>query len=408
MSKAVKKFNSLNGQFANRSRLEEVLEMCEKENRRLLVARIKKAIAKLPKEGPARIVVLEKAVEKSGLNGKVVNLPKSKEKTEKATRVKDKLLLQNKQLKTKIDNLLKAKDGGQEASRLYKKLLQNNQKILKLAKKYPQIYPAGLSAPWHEGLAKQALNNCSRLNPGYKYDKNGELQRANVSLKTLKDIANKATDFESAYKAVLLLAVPANVVKVLREKYNKDLKLNPKEVFHKFYNDVTNTNIKNTKKKKPTADTSKKSDTDHTSKKEVTRVTEKKAVVAKEEKKSTHRFTKGQTVQVSKRWGNTQPGMEGTIKQLRKSVHGDPMYKVLLNNGKDVVYPEDVLQIPTQGKLFGTKSKKTVPQKRKTVTRKRKTVTKKTKSGLKSPNIEPNTTAGGNCIGGSTRPLNSQ
>jgi hypothetical protein len=51
-----------------------------------------------------------------------------------------------------------------------------------------------------------------------------------------------------------------------------------------------------------------------------------------------------------------------------------------------------------QGALFGPKSKKNV-------TKKRKPVTKKTKSGLKSPTIEPKTTAGGQSIGGSFRPL---
>jgi antirestriction protein ArdC len=94
--------------------------------------------------------------------------------------------------------------------------------------------------------------------------------------------------------------------------------------------------VDNGKKKKTTAGTSKK---------DIAGATEKKAVVAKAEKKSTHRFTKGQTVQVSKRWGKTKAGAEGTVKELRKSAHGDPMYSVTI--GKDLLFfPETVLQLP--------------------------------------------------------------
>jgi len=129
----------------------------------------------------------------------------------------------------------------------------------------------GLNAPRHEGIAKEALSECSRLLPGYKYNKGGKIVKVETG-----------------------------------------------------------------KKKKPTAGTSKK---------DVAGATEKKAVVAKEEKKSTHRFTKGQTVQVSKRWGKTKAGTEGTVKELRKSAHGDPMYSVTI--GKDLLFfPETVLQLP--------------------------------------------------------------
>lgn len=51
-----------------------------------------------------------------------------------------------------------------------------------------------------------------------------------------------------------------------------------------------------------------------------------------------------------------------------------------------------------QGALFGPKSKKSVPKKSKSVPKKR-------KSGLKGATIEPKTTAGGQSIGGSSRPL---
>ncbi|MDP2687515.1 MAG: zincin-like metallopeptidase domain-containing protein [Aequorivita sp.] len=248
---------------------------------------------------------------------------------------------------------------------------------------------AALAAPWHEGLAKQALNNCSRLNPGYKYGKDGKLQRSKVTLKTLREICKKAKDFDAAYKAVLLLDVPATVVKVLREKYNKDLKLNPKQVFELFYSDVTGnkkTSTGGTAEKKDSGserlkDFQKKDDlarskitpearkelrikwntdnegltweeyldwyskTPSTSKKIDARATEKKVVLAKEEKKGLHKFDKGQTVQVSKRWGKTQPGTEGIVKELRKSAHGDPMYAVTI--GKDLLFfPEIVLQLP--------------------------------------------------------------
>jgi antirestriction protein ArdC len=129
----------------------------------------------------------------------------------------------------------------------------------------------GLNAPRHEGIAKEALSECGRLLPGYKYNKGGKIVKVETG-----------------------------------------------------------------KKKKPTAGTSKK---------DVAGATEKKAVVAKEEKKSTHRFTKGQTVQVSKRWGKTKAGTEGTVKELRKSAHGDPMYSVTI--GKDLLFfPETVLQLP--------------------------------------------------------------
>ena len=83
-----------------------------------------------------------------------------------------------------------------------------------------------------------------------------------------------------------------------------------------------------------------------TPKKEVAAVPAEKEVLPKESKKENHQFKKEQTVQFSKRWGSVKPGAEGIIKELRKSVHGDPMYKVWLSKGKDGIFPETVLQLP--------------------------------------------------------------
>lgn len=83
-----------------------------------------------------------------------------------------------------------------------------------------------------------------------------------------------------------------------------------------------------------------------TPKKEVAAVPAEKEVTAKETKKGNHKFKKEQTVQFSKRWGSVKPGAEGVIKELRKSVHGDPMYKIWLSKGKDGIFPETVLQLP--------------------------------------------------------------
>lgn len=62
-------------------------------------------------------------------------------------------------------------------------------------------------------------------------------------------------------------------------------------------------------------------------------------------KKGIHKFEKGQTVQLSKKWGKDPKGTTGKIKQLKKSVHGDPMYSLTI--GRQVrMFPETVLQLP--------------------------------------------------------------
>ena len=50
-------------------------------------------------------------------------------------------------------------------------------------------------------------------------------------------------------------------------------------------------------------------------------------------------------MQLSKKWGKDKAGTTGKVKELRKSVHGDPMYAVTI--GKQYrIFPETVLQLP--------------------------------------------------------------
>jgi len=334
MSVAIKQFNDLNGQFATKENLEKVMTLCEKENRPALAQRLKIAIAKIHKDTPRRIKVVDKA-----------------------------------------------KDVGK-----------------------------GLSAPRHEGLAKQALNNCGRLNPGYKYGKDGKLQRSKVSLKTLKDVATKATDFEAAYKAAMLLEMSANVVKVLRERYNKGLKLTPKQVFEAFYRDSGG---------KTPERTTKKSDTLATPKKKVVAKVKKKEIV-KEEKNQFIINWPIEEITINNELYPQQPDRKAINDILQKkqvkdiaplSVWQDKKTKkVFLIDGINrleafrIKMEENVPVVFLKTEpapapaLFGAKSKKNAPKTHKSVPRTK-------KNGLKSPIIEPKTTVGDQSIGGSSRPL---
>lgn len=86
-----------------------------------------------------------------------------------------------------------------EATEKLENLLYNNhheQFKLTIANKID--LPIGLGAPRHEGIAKEALDNCSRLKPGYKFTKGGGIEKAKVSKKAIKKHLSKQTEKQLA------------------------------------------------------------------------------------------------------------------------------------------------------------------------------------------------------------------
>lgn len=161
--KSIKLYNQLDGKTATRSKLEKLFSLSKTEHNTIVSKKIGALLEKYPDAKRFDVVIKNKVAITDVKNElKATQLKIAKESN--TLRVKRNRLKKNttsyQKIQQRIDDLDKQRDD-----------------IAELFGEKRAFTTKKLAAPRHKGIAKEALTECGRLKPGYKYVKGGKIEK---------------------------------------------------------------------------------------------------------------------------------------------------------------------------------------------------------------------------------------